>query len=431
MVKNLSFHVMVKPRGAVCNLDCHYCFYLRKESLYPGSASRMSDAILEEYTRQMIEAQHAPEVTFAWQGGEPTLMGLEFFQKAVAFQEKYRKPGMRMLNAFQTNATLLDEDWCRFFHDQHFLVGVSLDGPEALHDAYRVDKGGRPTFQKVMAGIDLLKKQRVDFNILACVNDCTAEKPLEVYRFFRDQVKARFIQFIPVVERAEVISETASSSLGSVASPRSVSGLAYGKFLIEIFDEWVRRDVGKVYVQLFDSALGTWLGDGGPGLCIFQETCGLALAMEHNGDVYACDHFVDRPYLLGNLMQTPLEDLVSGAKQIKFGRDKRKSLPGYCRDCVVRFACNGGCPKDRLLQSPRGEPGLNYLCQGYKAFFRHVDRPMRQMAELLKARQPPAEIMAYYAETDAPSLERKPRLRNRHPAKKVVEPGESRITDEK
>jgi uncharacterized protein len=408
MVKNLSFHVMVKPRGAVCNLDCQYCFYLRKEQLYAGSSLRMSDEVLEAYTRQMIEEQQSPEVTFAWQGGEPTLMGLEFFKKAVALQEKYRKPGMRILNAFQTNATLLDEDWCRFFYDQHFLVGVSLDGPQELHDAYRLDKGGGPTFQKVMTGLELLKKQRVDFNILACVNDHTAEKPLEVYRFFRDQVGARFIQFIPVVERVEMEIGADKPSTTRI-SQRSVSGPAYGKFLIEIFEEWVRRDVGKVYVQLFDTALGAWLGDGSPGLCIFQKTCGLALAMEHNGDVYACDHFVDQPYLLGNLMQTPLVAMVSGAKQIEFGKDKSKSLPGYCRDCAVRFACNGGCPKDRLLLTPRGEPGLNSLCQGYKAFFRHVDRPMRKMAELLKARRPPAEIMQLYPTVEA---------HRRHPPKK-------------
>jgi uncharacterized protein len=387
MKPNLAFHVMVKPRGAVCNLDCAYCFYLRKEQLYPGGSFRMSDAVLDSYTRQMIAAQQAPEVTFAWQGGEPTLMGLDFFVKAVALQEQYRKPGMRITNAFQTNAILLNEDWCRFLHDQHFLVGVSLDGPQELHDAYRLDKGGRPTFERVMAGVELLKKHRVDFNILACVNDRTAQKPLEVYRFFRDVVAAQFIQFIPVVERGQ--------APGEITSPRSVGGLAYGKFLIEIFEEWVRRDVGRVYVQLFDAALAAWAGYP-PGLCIFQETCGLALALEHNGDVYSCDHYVDLPYFLGNILQTPLEELVTGSQQAAFGKDKKKSLPGYCRDCAVRFVCNGACPKDRLLETPRGEPGLNVLCQGYKAFFTHIDRPMRQMADLLQARRAPAEIMQSY-----------------------------------
>jgi uncharacterized protein len=379
--------VMLKPRGAVCNLDCAYCFYLRKEQLYPGASFLMSDAVLESFTRQMISVQQVPEVTFAWQGGEPTLMGLEFFKEAVLLQQKYVKPGMRIINALQTNATLLDDAWCTFLHDNHFLVGVSLDGPCELHDAYRVDKGGRPTFERVMAGVALLKQHRVDFNILACVNNLTAQRPLEVYRFFRDEVGARFIQFIPVVERAE--------SAGEVISSRSVSGLAYGKFLIDIFEEWVRQDVGKVYVQLFDASLAAWAGYP-PGLCILQPTCGLALAMEHNGDVYSCDHFVDRPYFLGNILQMPLVEIVTSSQQVAFGKSKRRSLPGYCRDCPVRFVCNGACPKDRLLDTPRGEPGLNYLCQGYRAFFTHVDRPMRQMAALLQDRRAPAEIMQSY-----------------------------------
>jgi uncharacterized protein len=387
MPERRAFHVMAKPRGAICNLDCQYCFYLAKEQLYPQGSFRMSDEVLDAYTRQMIAAQPGPEVTFAWQGGEPTLMGLDFFQKAVALQSQYRRPGMQIINAFQTNATLLDDDWGRFLHEQRFLVGVSLDGPRELHDAYRVDKAGRPTFERVMAGVALLQKYKVDFNILACVNNRTAAEPLEVYRFFRDEVGARFIQFIPVVERGEIAGEAASS--------RSVSGLAYGKFLIEIFEEWVRRDVGQVYVQLFDTSLAVWAGYP-PGLCIFQETCGLALALEHNGDVYSCDHFVDRPYFLGNLMQTPLDALVAAPGQVEFGKNKKKSLPGYCRDCSVRFICNGACPKDRLLETPRGEPGLNYLCQGYKAFFTHVDRPMRRMAGLLQDRHAPAEIMQSY-----------------------------------
>jgi len=328
-----------------------------------------------------------PEVNFAWQGGEPTLMGLDFFRKAVALQAKYRKPGMQVNNAFQTNATLLDDEWCQFFHENHFLIGVSLDGPRELHDAYRVDKGGRATFDRVMAGIALLKKHHVDFNILACVNAVTAEHPLEVYRFFRDEVGAQFIQFIPIVERGEVEGELVSS--------RTVSGKAYGKFLIKIFDDWVRRDVGKVFVQLFDVSLAVWSGQP-PGLCIFQETCGQALALEHTGDVYSCDHFVEQPHHLGNLMQTPLVGMVTGEQQAAFGEDKKKSLPRYCRECPVRFVCNGGCPKDRLLHTPDGEPGLNYLCEGFKSFFTYVDRPMREMAALLQVRRPPAEIMQTY-----------------------------------
>ena len=382
-----AFQVMVKPRGAICNLDCHYCFYLKKEKLYPQGSFRMSDEVLDSYTRQMIFGQQVPEVNFAWQGGEPTLMGLDFFRKAVELQNRYKKPGMRIFNAFQTNATLLDDDWCQFFHENHFLIGVSLDGPSELHDAYRKDKGGRPTFKRVMAGIELLKKHAVEFNILTCINAINADHPLEVYRFLRDDVGAQFIQFIPIVERQD--------RGESPVSERSVSGIKYGKFLIQVFDEWVKRDVGKIYVQLFDVTLAAFMGLQ-PGLCVNQETCGEALALEHNGDVYSCDHFVDGAYRLGNLMETPLVDLVSSSQQLAFGEDKRKSLPGACRKCPVLFVCNGGCPKDRLLKTSDGEPGLNYLCDGFKAFFTYVDRPMREMARLLEAHRPPAEIIQTY-----------------------------------
>ncbi len=347
----------------------------------------MSPAVLESYTQQLIAAQQVPEVNFAWQGGEPTLMGLDFFRKAVALQHLYSKPGVRILNAFQTNATLLDDEWCQFFHDNHFLIGVSLDGPPELHDFYRVDKGGHPTCERVLTGIKLLKKHNVDFNVLTCVNAINANHPSEVYRFLRDEAGAQFIQFIPIVERG--------SDEGEIVSPRSVSGKAYGQFLIRVFDEWVKRDVGKVFVQMFDVTLASFSGLP-PGLCVFQESCGQALALEHNGDIYACDHFVDEPYRLGNLMETPLVDMATSAQQASFGEAKRRSLPGKCRSCPVQFVCNGGCPKDRLLMTADGEPGLNYLCDGYKAFFTYVDRPMREMARLLKAHRPPAEIMQTY-----------------------------------
>ncbi len=383
-----AFHVMTKPRGAICNLDCDYCFYLRKEDLYPGASFRMSDETLETYTRQYIQSQRAPEVNFAWQGGEPTLMGLDFFRNAVTYQKKYARPGMRIENALQTNGTLLDDEWCKFFAENRFLIGISLDGPREAHDLYRRDKGRSPTFERVLHSIALLKKHKVDFNILTCVSAANVHQPLDVYRFLRDEIGAEFIQFIPIVEREN---ETGFQE-GLALTPRSITGGQYGDFLIAVFDEWVRRDVGKVFVQMFDTALGRWLGAPG-GLCVFQETCGLALAMEHNGDLYSCDHFVEPRYRLGNIFETPMNELVGSERQRAFGLDKKSSLPRYCRECPVLFACNGGCPKDRTDFTPDGEAGLNHLCAGFKAFFTHVDQPMRQMADLLRQRRPPSEIM--------------------------------------
>lgn len=387
-----AFHVMLKPRGAICNLDCDYCYFLSKERLYPDSSFRMSEELLETFTRQYIEAQQVPEVTFAWQGGEPTLMGLDFFKRAVELQRKYLKPGMRFHNALQTNGTLLDDDWCRFFHDNGFLIGISIDGPRHLHDAYRHDKGGRSAFDRVMRAVELMKKHQVDFNILCTVHAANAPHPLEVYRFFRDEIEAQFIQFIPIVERDN---ETGFQE-GDRVTERSVTGRQYGEFLIAIFDEWVRRDVGRIFVQIFDVSLAAWAGLR-PGLCIFEETCGTALVMEHNGDLYACDHFVEPRYLLGNLQEIPLIEMVASEPQRRFGLDKRDKLPAYCRSCEVRFVCNGGCPKNRLAVTPDGEPGLNYLCEGYKAFFTHIDRPMRIMADELRAGRAPANVMRILA----------------------------------
>ncbi|MFN2272155.1 MAG: anaerobic sulfatase maturase [Anaerolineae bacterium] len=389
-----AFHVMLKPRGPVCNLGCAYCYYLSKDGLYPGSDFCMSDEVLESFTRQYIAAQRVPEVTFGWQGGEPLLMGLDFFRRAVALQDKHRKPGMRVVNALQTNGTLLDDAWCRFFREHDFLVGLSLDGPREAHDAYRADKGGRPTFDRVMAGLALLREHGVEFNILATVHAANADRPIEVYRFLRDEVDARFIQFIPIVQRE-----------GGGVSARSVVAEQFGRFLIAVFDEWVRRDVGRVFVQIFDVALAAWVG-APPGLCVFDETCGNALVLEHNGDLYACDHFVDPHYRLGNILQTPLVDLVGSERQRRFGLDKRDALPETCRVCEVRFVCNGGCPKNRLQ-------GLNYLCEGYKAFFQHVDGPMRFMAAELEARRPPANIMHHLAQREA-ELERRFAQANRN-----------------
>ncbi|HTK11245.1 MAG TPA: anaerobic sulfatase maturase [Ktedonobacteraceae bacterium] len=391
-----AFHIMTKPRGAICNLDCTYCYFLSKELLYAGSRFRMAKDLLEDYTRQYIEAQRVPEVTFGWQGGEPTLMGIDFFRLALEFQQKYCRPGMRIHNSLQTNATLLNDEWCEFFREHDFLIGVSLDGPREFHDVYRVDKGGKPTFDRVMAGINLLKQHQVEFNILTTLHAANAEHPLQVYRFLRDEVGTRFMQFIPIVERDN---ETGFQE-GELITPRSVTGEQYGNFLIAVFEEWVRHDVGHVFVQIFDEALTAWLGQR-PGLCIFGETCGTALAMEHNGDVYSCDHFVEPKHKLGNMQLIPLTELVGSKQQRQFGLAKRETLPRYCRECEVRFICNGGCPKDRTLHTPDGEPGLNYLCAGYKAFFTHIDRPMRIMAQEAHAQRPPANIMYYLAQEEA------------------------------
>jgi len=379
---------MTKPRGAVCNLDCKYCYFLKKEALYPESDLRMSDDVLESYTSQYIEAQRVPEVTFAWQGGEPTLMGLEFFEKAVDLQKKFQKPGMKILNAIQTNGIMLDDEWAGFFKEHNFLVGLSLDGPRHLHDKYRLDKGGQGSFERVMGGLDLLKEHQVEFNILTTVHAGNMDHPLEVYQFIRDVVGTQFIQFIPIVERKN---QTGHQE-GYQVTKRSVSGQGYGKFLISVFDEWVQRDVGGVFVQIFDVALGVWYGQRA-GLCIFEETCGLALAMEHNGDLYSCDHYVEPRYFLGNISKENLVDLVTSENQADFGIAKRETLPRYCRECEVRFICNGGCPKNRIRRTPDGDEGLNYLCQGYRAFFNHIDEPMKSMAQLLRIGRPPADIM--------------------------------------
>ena len=369
-----AFHVMLKPRGAICNLNCKYCFYLSKERLYPGSHFHMSDDLLDTFTRQYIEAQRVPEVTFAWQGGEPTLMGLAFFERAIELQEQYKRSGMTIYNALQTNGVTLDDDWCRFFKKHNFLVGVSIDGPKKLHDAYRVDKRDRPTFDRVMVGLELLKKHRVEFNTLTCVHAANGDYPLEVYHFLRDEVQSCYVQFIPIVVRDN---ETGFQE-GETVTEHSVTGKQYGNFLNAIFDEWVRHDMGQVSVQIFDVALAAWIGQR-PGLCIFDETYGTALALEHNGDLYSCDHFVEPRHYLGNINEDDLVTLVGSEQQRQFGLAERDTLPRYCRECPVRFVCNGGCPKNRILHTPEGEPGLNYLCEGYKTFFGHLALHMKLM----------------------------------------------------
>lgn len=405
-----AFHVLAKPTGASCNLDCKYCFFLSKDRLYGGGSLRMEDDVLDAYVRQLLAAQPNSEVNLAWQGGEPTLMGLDFFRRSIDLVAKYSKPGQKILHTIQTNGVLLDDEWAAFFKAHGFLVGLSIDGPRDMHDTYRVAKGGRGTFDQVKRAWDCLARHKVDVNILCTVHAANGDHGLEVYRFFRDQLQARYLQFIPIVERAsgETIDQANLGwserpggqrplyvQQGNLVTERSVRPEQYGGFLTEIFDEWIKRDVGQVFVQSFDAALANWIGH--PSACIFSPTCGDALAIEHNGDVYACDHYVEPDYLLGNIGETPLASLVASPKQRRFGRDKFDTLPKYCRECEVLFACYGECPRNRFIEAPDGEGGLNYLCAGYKAFFNHIDRPMRGMAALLKNGRFADEIMTIEA----------------------------------
>ena len=388
-----AFHLLAKPTGAICNLDCAYCFFLDKEVFYPGSKFRMSQEVLEQYIRQLIESHQTNDINIAWQGGEPTLMGLDFYRRTMAVVEKHRRPGMTFLHTMQTNGTLLNDEWAAFFKEHNFLLGISIDGPRALHDVYRVDKGGKPTFDNVMRGLRLLQKHGVDYNVLTTVNRVNGDYPLEVYRFLRDEVGTTWMQFIPVVERINADGLTLFQE-GTTVSERSVQAEQFGRFLSVIFDEWVRHDVGAIYVQTFEAALRNWLGMGASGMCVFNETCGTGLAIEHNGDLYSCDHFVEPNYFLGNIQEQHMIELVASPKQIKFGKDKRDTLPRYCRECDVRFACHGECPKNRFIETPDGEPGLNFLCAGFKAFFQHVDFPMKLMVGLLRRGHEAREVMA-------------------------------------
>ena len=387
-----AFHLLAKPTGAICNLDCAYCFFLDKEVFYPGSKFRMSEPVLEQYIRQLIESHQTNSVNIAWQGGEPTLMGLDFYRRTMDLVEKYRRPGMTFLHTMQTNGTLLNDEWAAFFAEHNFLLGISIDGPRPLHDIYRVDKGGKPTFDNVMRGLRLLQKHNVDYNVLTTVNRINGDYPLEVYRFLRDEVGTTWMQFIPVVERINADGLTLYQE-GTAVSDRSVQPEQFGRFLSTIFDEWVRRDVGTIYVQTFEAALSNWLGMPNSGMCVFNATCGTGLAIEHNGDLYSCDHFVEPNYFLGNIQETHMIELVASPQQIQFGLDKRDSLPRYCQECDVRFACHGECPKNRFIQTPDGEPGLNYLCVGFKEFFHHVDFPMKLMAGLIRRGREAREVM--------------------------------------
>ena len=403
IMQKMPFHVMTKPIGPICNLDCTYCFYLKKEALFPQHARaaefRMSDATLESYIRQYAASQPGPEISFAWQGGEPTLLGLDYFEKIVALQKQLCPPGKRITNAIQTNGTLLTDAWCTFLARERFLVGLSIDGPAELHNRYRVTRGSKATFDQVYHGLTLLKKHNVDFNTLTVVNKEVAENPLQVYEFLREHGSG-YIQFIPLVERLGGGDNTNQyggrlrilSAMPEVA-PWSVEPLQYGKFLSDIFDVWIKRDVGRIFVQIFDVQLGIWAGYGAT-LCVFAETCGSALALEHTGDLYACDHFVSPEYKLGNINTQRLDKMANSPEQKKFGTDKRDLLPQYCRSCEVRFACQGECPKNRFAFTPDGEPGLNYLCAGYKHFLNHVRPQMLMMAELIRHGRPAADVMS-------------------------------------
>jgi uncharacterized protein len=408
-----ALHVMAKPTGAVCNLDCEYCFFLSKELLYPGSRFRMAADMQETYVQQLLEVHcNAAEVVMAWQGGEPTIMGLDFFRRSIELQHKYAQPGQTILNTLQTNGTLIDAEWATFLAENNFLVGISIDGPADIHDRYRVDKGGKPTHRQVLEGLNHLKAHDVDWNVLTCVHAANANEGMRVYRYLRDELDARFIQFIPVVERTTpnlLAAEKRSANRlaarplytqqGHLVTDRSVHGDQYGRFLIDVFEEWVRHDIGIVYVQMFETALAHWCGLPG-GVCVHDETCGLQVALEHSGDLYSCDHFVEPRFLLGNIQQTHMLKLISSPAQQAFGLDKQNGLTLYCRECSVRFACNGGCPKDRFATSPYGEPNHNYLCPGYQLFFNHIDAPMRAMADLLQKQRSPAMLMEAYRSAD-------------------------------
>ena len=386
-----AFHVMAKPTGSACNLDCDYCFFLQKERLYPGSSFRMTDEVMESYIRQYLEAQKVPEVTITWQGGEPTMMGLDFFRRSVELARKYAPSGMRVEHTIQTNGMLLDEEWCEFLRENDFLVGLSMDGPRELHDRYRHDKRGGGSFDRVMRAARLMQENQVEFNILCTVNAANAGHPLETYRFFRDELGVNWIQFIPIVERVNRDGSTLLQE-GDTVTDRSLDPEQWGAFLVEIFNDWLVRDVGEMHVNMFEAVFASWVG--APAMaCIFDETCGNALVIEHNGDLYSCDHFVEPGYLLGNILDTSLSTLISSEKQRRFGADKRNTLPALCRECKWLFACSGECPKNRFVTTPDGEPGLNYLCRGYKAFFEHVDAPMRAMADMYRAGRSPAEII--------------------------------------
>lgn len=391
--------VMAKPSSSRCNLDCHYCFYFEKEKLYPerGTDWWMDESTLELYVRQQIEAQVSGDITFSWQGGEPTLMGVEYFQKAVALQQKYAD-GRPIQNAFQTNGILINDEWCAFFKQHDFLVGVSIDGPADLHDCYRVNRAGKPTHQRVVQAIERLKAHGVRFNTLTVVNAKNAKSPERVYDFLTS-IGSEFIQFIPLVEKQATQPTAEGLTLihpelkqQAEVTPWSVSSSDYGQFLSKVFDRWLQKDVGRIFVNMFDSVLSAWCGQPN-GMCVLSPACGHALALEANGDVYNCDHYVYPEHKLGNIHHQSLKEMNNSAQAIKFGLDKQRKLTGQCQSCEFRFACHGGCPKHRFSTSQTGEALHNYFCEGYRHFFRHSAPTMRLMRDLIARGRAPSEAM--------------------------------------
>lgn len=389
-------YVMLKPAGAHCNLACKYCYYLEKNKLYPTAQRHlMSDEILEQFTREYIEAQTMNQVLFTWHGGEPLLRSIDFYRKALSLQQKYAG-GRRIDNVIQTNGTLLTDEWCEFFAQNHWLVGISIDGPQPDHDHYRLTAAGKPSWQKVMQGIKLLKKHGVEWNAMAVVNAYNANHPLEFYRFFKEN-GCQFLQFTPIVER--LTRHEDGRTLASLAdkdeislSEASVVPEQWGYFLCAIFDEWVRKDVGKIFVEIFDCTLANWMGIS-PGICAYSKECGHAGVMEHNGDVYSCDHFVFPEYKLGNIRDHSLIDMLYGEQQQEFSRLKHSSLPRQCKECDMEFACHGECPKNRFMKDKYGDSGLNYLCPGYYHYYQHVAPYMDYMKQELMSQRPPSNIM--------------------------------------
>ena len=389
-------YVMLKPAGAHCNLACKYCYYLEKNKLYPTAQRHlMSDEMLEQFTREYIEAQTMNQVLFTWHGGEPLLRSIDFYRKALSLQQKYAG-GRRIDNVIQTNGTLLTDEWCEFFAQNHWLVGISIDGPQPYHDHYRLTAAGKPSWQKVMQGIKLLKKHGVEWNAMAVVNAYNANHPLEFYRFFKEN-SCQFLQFTPIVER--LTRHEDGRTLASLAdkdeislSEASVAPEQWGYFLCAIFDEWVRKDVGKIFVEIFDCTLANWMGIS-PGICAYSKECGHAGVMEHNGDVYSCDHFVFPEYKLGNIRDHSLIDMLYGEQQQEFSRLKHSSLPRQCKECDMEFACHGECPKNRFMKDKYGDSGLNYLCPGYYHYYQHVAPYMDYMKQELKSQRPPSNIM--------------------------------------
>ena len=389
-------YVMLKPAGAHCNLACKYCYYLEKNKLYPTAQRHlMSDEMLEQFTREYIEAQTMSQVLFTWHGGEPLLRSIDFYRKALSLQQKYAG-GRHIDNVIQTNGTLLTDEWCEFFAQNHWLVGISIDGPQPDHDHYRLTAAGKPSWKKVMQGIKLLKKHGVEWNAMAVVNAYNANHPMEFYRFFKEN-GCQFLQFTPIVER--LTRHEDGRTLASLAdkneiplSEASVTPEQWGYFLCAIFDEWVRKDVGKIFVEIFDCTLANWMGVS-PGICAYSKECGHAGVMEHNGDVYSCDHFVFPEYKLGNIRDHSLIDMLYGEQQQEFSRLKHSSLPRQCKECDMEFACHGECPKNRFMKDKYGDSGLNYLCPGYYHYYQHVAPYMDYMKQELMAQRPPSNIM--------------------------------------